>query len=228
MHNILVPICSLIFFYIKGREYPAIVGLRFQDENHQPSGGGGVQGHAPPGKFGIFDLQRMLLRPSESGLRLLKYIKSGYIWKMRAQPEAPPPPISPPMYMHTQSGRLENQSLGTRLHSNLCMHGHATLLLVTSTYSFKQTLNLTTVPSSIISGVSVQNVYHDASGWCLMQHKAIGSKSRLIIIIYSLFSRLSVASNTHWTPANVIIILNQAYELFSTYLDQSCVMIETH
>ena len=63
------------------------------------------------------------------------------------------------------------------------------LCCLSQTHSFKQTLNLTTVPSSIISGVSVQNVYYDASGWCLMQHKAIGSKSRLIIITYSLFSR---------------------------------------
>ena len=53
----------------KGGESPAIVrGSGFRDENHQLSMRG--WGHAPLGNFGIFDLQRVLQRLSDSSLRI--------------------------------------------------------------------------------------------------------------------------------------------------------------
>ena len=54
---------------IKGGECPAKVRrLSLRDENHQPLRG--VWGHSPPGKFGVFNLQRVLLRPSNRSLKL--------------------------------------------------------------------------------------------------------------------------------------------------------------
>ena len=46
-------------------------GSDFKDKNQKSSRG--VWGHAPPGKFGIFDSQRVFLRPSDSSFEASLY-----------------------------------------------------------------------------------------------------------------------------------------------------------
>ena len=74
---------------------------------------GGGWGHAPPGKFGIFDLQRVLLRPSDSSLRLFLSIFKIYTFEKWGG-SAPPPtfqsggaraPLAPPHFSAYVYGR---------------------------------------------------------------------------------------------------------------------------